>query len=463
MIPNIKMLVIPDLSELVLIEVLEGEGERMKSLHIYAVTIFALFVMFFFMPLSAHNADPVSSETAEVAEAGPAPDENSGEWRQWLGPNRDGISIETGLLSTWPKDGPREVWRQHLGGGFSGISVHGDQIYTMFTNSFDEYLICLDATNGKTVWRFRTDRNFEESLGGDGPRATPTIHNGMAYTLGALGKLAAVDIETGKAVWQKDVKKDLKGKKPRWGYSSSPLIHNDLVLVEIAGKNNALFVGLNKQTGELVWQSQSGPAGYSSPALMTINSTLQAVFFSGDKVVSLNPENGEFLWDYPWQTKYEVNAATPVFLAPNRIFLSSGYDYGCGVLEIAAGAGSYKAEKIWKNRVMKNHFATSIPHDGYIYGFDNSILKCINAETGEETWKERGFGKGSLIFADGKLIVLGEKGNLGLIEANPDSFQEITQFKVLKGKCWTVPTLTDGKLYIRNQREIACLDLTATE
>ena len=177
------------------------------------------------------------------------------EWKQWLGPNRNGISAETNLPETWPEKGLPELWKKNLGGGFSGISVHKNRLYTMYTNSFDEYLVCLDAANGKTLWKYRTDRDFKESLGGDGPRATPTIDGETVYTLGALGALVAVNINTGKEIWKKHLQKDFKGKKPRWGYSSSPLIDGEMVFVEAAGKPNRLFIAFNKRNGDVVWKS----------------------------------------------------------------------------------------------------------------------------------------------------------------------------------------------------------------
>ena len=400
------------------------------------------------------------------------------DWPQWRGPNRDGISQEMGLLKEWSNGGPHVLWRVSLGEGFSGISVVSGRVYTMFSEGDDEFVVCLNASNGEEVWRFRSDSNYHESQGGNGPRATPTIDGELLFTVTAQGKLYALNTENGEKVWSHDLQEEFGSKIPRWGGCTSPLVEGDLLLVEVGGKDGKSIVAFDKTNGDVVWSSHTDILGYSSPIAVTIDGIRQIIVFTGTQLVSVSPANGNLYWTYPWQTEYDVNAATPVFIAPDKIFISSGYGKGAAVVRVRVmmSAGSttgegeagmshrepveMKVEEIWKNQDMKNHFATSVLHGDYLYGFDNAILKCIDANTGMEKWKTRGFGKGTLMLADEHLIILSDRGKLGLAEATPSAYNEVASAEVLSGLCWTVPTLANGRLYARNENEMVCLDMT---
>ena len=397
------------------------------------------------------------------------------DWPQWRGPNRDGISEETGFLKEWRDGGPEVLWKVPLGEGFSGISVVGERVYTMFSEDDDEFVVCLNASNGKEIWRFRSDGNYIDSMGGNGPRSTPTIDEGLLFTVTAQGKLYALNTENGEKVWAHDLKREFGSDIPRWGVCASPLVEGGLLLVEVGGVDGKSIVAFDKKNGAIVWNSHTDILGYSSPISATIGGIRQLIVFTGTQLVSVSPENGQLYWKYPWKTKYDVNAATPVFIPPDKIFISSGYGKGAAVVQVRVTAlsGSNKGEnggvrsraeieveEIWKNEDMKNHFATSVLHGDYLYGFDNAILKCIDANTGVERWKTRGFGKGTLMLADGHLIILGDRGKLGLAEATPSAYNEVASAEVLSGLCWTVPTLADGRLYARNEKEMVCLDMT---
>ncbi len=400
------------------------------------------------------------------------------DWPQWRGPNRNGISQEMGLLKEWSNGGPQVLWRVSLGEGFSGISVVSGRVYTMFSEGDDEFVVCLNASNGEEVWRFRSDSNYHESQGGNGPRATPTIDGELLFTVTAQGKLYALNTENGEKVWSHDLQEEFGSKIPRWGGCTSPLVEGDLLLVEVGGKDGKSIVAFDKKGGDVVWSSHTDILGYSSPIAVTIDGIRQLIVFTGTQLVSVSPENGNLYWTYPWQTEYDVNAATPVFIAPDKIFISSGYGKGAAVVRVRVmmSAGSttgegeggmshrepveMKVEEIWKNQDMKNHFATSVLHGDYLYGFDNAILKCIDANTGMEKWKTRGFGKGTLMLADEHLIILSDRGKLGLAEATPSAYNEVASAEVLSGLCWTVPTLANGRLYARNENEMVCLDMT---
>ena len=382
------------------------------------------------------------------------------EWPQYRGPHNDGISRETGLAKTWPANGPKVLWKAPMGEGYSAIAVSDGRLYTMFAQGQDEFVHCLDSATGKEAWRARIDANFINDQG-NGPRGTPTIDGGLVYALGAQAKLVALNAADGKLVWEQDLQKNLGAKVPIWGVSSSPLVDGDLLILPVGGSNNNAVVAFKKKTGEVAWKSQGDEPGYSTPVIAEIGGLRQLIVFSGTMLLSMNPKDGSLYWKYPWKTNWFVNAAVPIFIAPDKVFISTSYDHGAAMLQVKVAGGKASVSEVWLSKGMKNHFNTSIYHNGHIYGFDNAILKCIDATSGETKWQKSGYGKGSLILADGQLIVLSERGQLLLVEAKPDSYVESATAQVLQGKCWTQPTLANGKLYLRNQKEIICIDLKA--
>ncbi len=382
------------------------------------------------------------------------------EWHQWRGANRDGISLETGILKRWSETGPQELWRLPLGDGFSGISIANGRAYTMFAKGEDEVVVCLDAETGEELWRHLNDWFYEERQGGNGPRSTPTIDGNTVYVLSAFGRLLALDANTGEQLWDVDFTKAFSSSMPRWGFSTSPVVDDNRLLVEVGGANDNTIVAFNKGTGERIWGVATSPSSYSSPILVTVNDVRQALFFARDELLAVSPEDGSVYWRYPWYGgRNSDNRVTPVFISPDKVFISTRTGDAGVVLRIVGRGDDMRVEEVWRSHTMINGFSTTVLHDGYIYGFSNTIFKCVNTDTGEEKWKTRGFGQGSVIYADHHLIVLGEHGNLALVEATPEGYREVAQAQVLSGRCWTVPTLSSGKLYLRNHQEIVCLDL----
>ena len=378
------------------------------------------------------------------------------EWAQWRGPNRDGISSETGFLKNWSPEGPKVLWHIPFGAGYSGISIAQGKVYTMCAEGDDEFVICLDASDGTEVWRFRSGAKFTEQRG-DGPRSMPTVHEDSVFALGAEGKLYALDASDGTKLWTHNFVEEFDSKIPTWGFSSSPLIEGDLVLVEAGGKDGKSIVAFDRKSGDVVWTTHTDEVGYSSPIAIDFGGVRQIIFLTSKTLVSVAPEDGQIYWKYPWPEG--INIATPIFIPDDKVFISASYDKGAVLLKMTADGNGIGIEEVWKSRVMKNHFNSSVLQGGYLYGFDNAILTCIEANTGEEQWRQRGFRKGSLLLADGYLIILGEAGKLALAEANPSKYNEKARFQLFDDKCWTVPTLAGGKLYIRNQKEMVCLDL----
>ena len=381
------------------------------------------------------------------------------DWPQFRGPELDGISRETGLLSAWPDAGPPVVWRAPLGEGYSGISVVGDRLYTMYADGGEERVVCLDAASGGELWRYRIGNKWKDMMG-NGPRSTPTVADGVVYALGAFGQLAALDAATGKELWAQDLRQTVGARPPTWGVSSSPLVEGELLILDAGGRGGHSIIALERATGELAWASESDKAGYAMPLPLTVDGSRQVVLFTGTQLVGVDPADGRVLWKNAWKTSYDVNAATPVFIPPRRLFVASGYSTGGALFELRAADGATRVTRAWTSPKMRNQFSSSLYHDGHIYGFDNSTLKCLDARTGEERWAVReGFGHGSLTLADGHLYVLGDRGRLALVEATPEAYREKGAAEVIDGKCWTVPTLAGGRLYLRNERELVALDV----
>ncbi len=381
------------------------------------------------------------------------------DWPQYRGTSRDGRSAEK-ISQAWPAGGPKVLWRKALGTGYSGIAVVAGKAYTLFGSGGDEVLAAYEAATGKELWRVRLDRDRNDEMG-SGPRSTPTVDGDLVFALGASGKLYAVDAKTGAQKWRKDLVTEFEARVPQWGISTVPIVEGDLLLVDVGGRRNCSLVAFEKATGKVRWTVETDKPGYSTPIALTFEGVRQALFFTGSSLVSVAPATGQVYWRVPWETSYDVNAAAPVFIAPDKVFISSSYDKGAQVLRMKKEGAGVAVEQLWRSRVMKNHFNSSVLVDGVLYGFDDATLKAIDAVTGEERWKARGYGKGSLLWADGHLLVLSDQGELGLVEATPQAFREKVRVAVVKGKTWTMPTLAEGRLYVRTEAELVVLDLKA--
>ena len=386
------------------------------------------------------------------------------EWSQYRGPNRDGVAVSNVSIKAWPQGTqPFQVWKKPIGEGFSGIAMAGDLFLTAFSDDNNEFLSGFERTTGREVWRTTLGKKFEEEMG-NGPRSTPTIDGDFAYMLDSNGGLFCVNIKSGKQVWKVSLTDDFKISRPRRGFSTSPLILDETLIIHGGGKNSA-FIGLNKNTGKTLWQTGESIAGHSSPFTALINNVEQSVFTISrivekngerqilDEAVSLSSD-GKVLWRGPSLSQI---IAMPVFVPPDKVFISSSVEKGCLLIQVLSDG---KIETIWHNKEMRNHFNSSVYYKNHIYGFSSSTLKCLEAETAQRKWSKRGFGKGSLIIADEKLLVLSDRGKLAIIEASPKGYKELARAQVIEGKSWTSPTFADGKIYLRNQKEMACYDLT---
>lgn len=382
---------------------------------------------------------------------------SAADWPQFRGPNRDGCSTEKGLASQWGDAGPRQLWRQEVGAGFSGITIVKNRVYTMDSDDTDEYALCLDAQTGKRLWRKRIASLFTNKFG-DGPRSTPTVADGIVYVLASVGVLKALSTDKGETLWEVNFVESFASQIPIWAFSSSPLIVGDNLIVEVGGSETAI-AAFNKKTGKLTWSGGEGQIVYSSPLSLTFEGTRQILHITKAELVSLDLQ-GNKLWSTPFKPKLGITPAIPVFVEPDLIFLSASYDAGSKVARLKKGG----VEEVWDNRTsMRNHFNSSIAVGSHLYGFDKAIFKSIEAETGEIRWMKRGFGKGSLIYADGMFIVLSERGKLVLFKADHTEPKQLADHQVLSGRCWTQPSLSDRRVYVRNHTELVSLDLRSVK
>jgi hypothetical protein len=388
------------------------------------------------------------------------------DWPQFLGPARNGISSEMGLIDAFPASGPKELWRVKGGIGMSGLAVAGDRALTLVQKDGQQWLVALNRATGKTLWETPLASKYTNQMG-DGPRATPTIAGDQGFAFTGEGILAAVSLTDGKPLWSHNVVQELKGKPADYGMASSPLVVGDNVIV-IAGAPQATLVAYNTKTGQLAWTAGDDPAGFSSPALLTIGGTPQVVAYTGASAIGVDPKSGEQLWRYPYETDFNCNIATPLAVSGN-IFLSSGENHGCVLLSLARQGDQLAPKEVWKSlgpqSVLRNEWQTSILLDGHLYGFDNvgsagpvTHLTCVNAATGKRVWQKLRFGKGNLIAADGKLWISTMAGELVLVRATPKEYEELGRATVI-GSTRQAPALSDGQLFLRDNAEIVCLDV----
>lgn len=384
----------------------------------------------------------------------------AGDWPQYRGPARNGEAPAV-TLKAWPEAGPQVIWERDFGSGFSEITVANGKLFTMFAEGEpekrSEYVASLDPKTGDVVWKVAIDTEFEDEFG-NGPRSTPTYEDGRLYVISSRGHFLALNAKDGKTLWDLNFTESFESKIPRWGFSTSPLIEGNLVIMETGAVKGEAFVAFDKQTGEIKWKvadAQPGMVGYNSPIAVTINGQRQIIFAVGDNLTSVDL-NGKVLWNHSWAER-TMTIAMPLFLPPNRIFISASGRGGGAMVEVTKEDPAVK--EIWKTRKIKNHFSSSVLYQGNLYGFDNATLKCLSAEDGSQLWAKRGFGKGSLTISGDKLLILGDKGKLALAKASPEGYEELATHQPLEGKCWTAPVLVDDVLYLRNHTQIAAYRL----
>ncbi len=357
-------------------------------------------------------------------------------------------------MSTWPAEGPKKIWQASVGVGYSSVSVSQGRLYTMGNVDEVDYVYCLDAKTGAVIWKHNYNCSSKDPNNYPGTRCTPTVDGEFVYTLSREGHLFCLNTKDGKVVWSKEFTKDFRAQIPRWGFSGSPLVEVNLLLVETGGLG-ASVVALQKNSGTVVWKNGSDGVGYSSLVTYDAGGQRNFVVFPKDAVVGRAMRGGGELWRFPWKTSFGVNAATPI-VEGDKVFISSGYNYGCALLQFS----QRPPKVVWQNKNMRNHVNSCVLWQGCLYGFDESDLKCLDFNTGAVKWSTKGFGKGSLMVADGKLIIYGDSGKLAVAEATSTGYKELASAQVLGGSStWAAPVLADGKIYCRSMEKLICLDV----
>lgn len=405
---------------------------------------------------------PVASSTAPADALRPtaASSASSSSWPEFRGPRRDGVYRGGPIRTAWPSEGLAPLWKQPIGGGYASFVIMSGRAFTIEQRAHQEVVAAYDVTSGRELWTNAWDGMFQETMGGDGPRATPTWANGTVYALGALGELRALDDATGRVRWRTNILQDAAATNLQWGMSAAPLVVDDAVVVLPGGRSGQSVLAYNRTSGKKVWGALPDQAAYVSPMLVTLGGVRQILVLTADRLVGLSVEAGAVLWSHPWVGPNNgINAAQPIPIGEDRFYLSSGYGLGAAVVEVNGGPNGFTTREVWRNTRMKNRFASAVLHEGVIYGLDESILAAIDAATGEQKWKGGRYGYGQLLLADGHLIVLTEDGDLALVRATPDKHEELARFPVLNGKTWNPPALANGVLLVRNLAEMAAFDL----
>jgi outer membrane protein assembly factor BamB len=405
--------------------------------------------------LAQADDEPVATPSAPITTKTVA------DWPGFRGPDRDGIVRGVWIATDWSESPPDKLWRRPIGPGWSSFAVHGDLLYTQEQRGSDELVACYNVNTGQRVWRHRDAARFWESNAGAGPRATPTLSNGHVYTLGATGIVNALNATDGAVVWSRNAASDTGVKVPSWGFASSPLVVDNLVIVATAGR----LVAYDHATGQPRWLGPAGGSGYSSPHLATIDKVKQVLLLDGDGAISVAPATGTQLWKYPWPSDGIVQ---PALTADGDVLIGTGSGIGAGVgmgvrrIAVAQGAGGWTAEERWTSVGLKPYFNDFVVHQGYAFGFDGGILACIDLADGKRKWKGGRYGHGQLILLADQdlLLVLSEKGELALVAAAPDQFSELAQFAAVEGKTWNHPVLVGDVLLVRNGQEMVAFRLS---
>ena len=405
-----------------------------------------------------------------ISDARTAPD---GSWLQWGGPRRNFMVESSPLASKWPASGPKRLWTRTLGEGHSAIVVEGNRIYTMYRaggllsmvrRTQAETVGVFDAATGKTLW----EHTYDSSTGdlnlseGAGPHSTPLIVVNTLFAIGSRMELFALDKNSGKVLWQHDVLKAFGSKPDDRGYSPSPLAYRDTILLPTRAKGAAV-IAFNQKTGSVVWKAGDYDTGPGSPLLITVDGQDQAVISGANEMVGIDPTNGAVLWKHPHKTDWGLNISTPVWGADNLLFVSAAYNNGARVLKLAQAGGKTTVQELWFQNRMRTHIGTVIRLGDFVVGSSGDFGPCptvaVDVKTGQVLWQNRDFARSTFLYADNKLIIMDEDGNIGLAQPNRQGLNVLAKASVLTNRAWTVPTLVGTTLYVRDRAKMMAFDL----
>lgn len=388
------------------------------------------------------------------------------QWTQWGGPHQDFKAEATGLADRWGADGPKHVWERDLGEGYSAILVDGGRLYTMYRPGDQEAIVCLDSASGKTIWEYRYRSDPAEGhvmQFGAGPRATPLIVGDRIYTIGVSGTMHCLNKADGKPYWSKELWKDLGGNVLNHGYASSPIAYKDTVIVLVGGKG-ASIVAFDQASGDVVWKKHDFENSYSTPKVIDLDGTDHLVTFMANEIVGVDPNNGDLKWRYEIGNQWGQNVCLPIWDDETNTLFFSVAEVGSRGLKLTRKGDNVETEELWKTRKIQFYHVTSVNVGDYVFGSHGAgapnFFAAINITTGKIAWRKRGFSKATCVYADGRLIILDDEGNLALATVTPKDLTVHSKYKVFDDTAWTVPTVVGSTLYVRDKHKIMALDLS---
>jgi outer membrane protein assembly factor BamB len=389
-----------------------------------------------------------------------------GDWPGFRGPNRDGNLRGVRIVTDWNATPPKVVWHRAIGPAWSSVAVVGDRLFTQEQLGEWEAVVCLDVANGRTLWSHKDAVRHQDPLSGAGPRATPTFAEGCIFALGATGILNCLDAATGDRKWFRDIAADAGAQVPIWGFSSSPLVVGDLVVVFAGGEGEKTLLAYRTDSGKPAWSVAAGKISYSSPHLESVAGIPQLLLASDRGLLAFEPTSGAMLWEYvsPLQVGLP-RTVQPRAVEKGGVLFDAGPDLGTALIDVAHVNGSWTAAQRWLSRQLKPSFNDFVVHENAIYGLDGRVLTCVDLQTGKRRWKDGRYGSGQVLLLGDQplLVVVTEAGEVVLVAVNPDEHQELGRFQAIQGKTWNHPVIAHGHLYVRNAEEIACYELRLDE
>lgn len=389
----------------------------------------------------------------------------SAQWTQWGGPRRDFTADGSALKDKWPDGGPPQLWKRELGDSYGTILVDGETLFVGYRVGPDEFFAALDAHTGKTKWEHKNNAPTTPTMDeyGGGPHSTPLVVGDKLYAVGTNMIFWCLDKNSGKVVWQHDLVKEFEATVPGRGYSSSPLLYKDTIILPVDPKGGHSLVAFHRESGSMVWKHGEFGTTESSPFLIKFGGEDQLVYFTGDALAGFNPDSGEPLWSVEHKTQYGANLMTPHFDGKDKIFCSAAYDSGARVVQLSKTEGKTTAKELWFSRKMRLHHGNALGIEGVVYGssgdFGPAFFMAIDIDDGKVLWRERGFKKATFLHAGGKFLILDEDGQLALATASPDKLTVISQAKVAETYAWAAPTLVGTRLYVRDRKHIMAFEL----
>jgi outer membrane protein assembly factor BamB len=378
-------------------------------------------------------------------------------WPGYRGQDRDGV-YRGAIRTSW--NGLTPMWKQPIGGGRASFAVAGGRAFTIEQRKNHEVVAAYDVMTGKELWSNTWPERFSQWMGGgEGPRATPAWAEGVVFALGAKGELRCLDEATGKVVWRTNILQDAGAKNLKWGMAASPLIAGEAVIVLPGGPSGKSIAAYDRKTGKRLWTALNDKQAYVSPVQVTILGVPQFLVVSATRLVGVSVDTRTVLWEFPWTTDHDASAAQPIVIGGQRVFFSSGYGVGAAMVELTKAGDTFSVREVWRNIRMKNRQSSSVLHGAFIYGLDDGILACLDAATGELKWKAGRYGHGQVLLSGDHLVVTTEEGELALVAASSEKFQEIARVPALEGETWNVPAFAGGILLVRNTTQIAAFDL----